>query len=61
MSCENCLYKFKIDNGSSFRLVPPEKPKIFNERGENVESGAGPYEEGGDLHLVCVVSGGECE
>jgi hypothetical protein len=39
--------------------VPPEKPKIFNERGENVESRAGPYEEGGDLHLVCLVTGGK--
>lgn len=41
------------------RAVPPEKPKIFNERGEHIESRAGPYEEGADLQLICVVMGGE--
>lgn len=38
--------------------VPPQPPKIFNDRGEHIESRAGPFEEGGDLHLICVVMGG---
>lgn len=38
--------------------VPPPPPKIFNDRGEHIESRAGPFEEGGDLHLICVVMGG---
>lgn len=38
--------------------MPPQPPKIFNDRGEHIQSRAGPYEEGGDLHLVCVVTGG---
>lgn len=38
--------------------VPPQAPKIFNDRGEHIQSRAGPYEEGGDLHLICVVMGG---
>lgn len=40
--------------------MPPQPPKIFNERGENIENRAGPYEEGVDLQLICVVMGGRC-
>lgn len=43
---------------SLFCTVPPQPPKIFNDRGEHIQSRAGPYEEGGDLHLICVVMGG---
>lgn len=39
--------------------VPPQQPKIFNERGENIETRAGPYEEGAELQLMCVVMGGK--
>lgn len=38
--------------------VPPESPRIFNEKREFVDSRAGPYEEGSELHLICVVTGG---
>lgn len=39
--------------------MPPQPPKIFNDRNEHIQSRAGPYEEGSDLHLLCVVIGGE--
>lgn len=39
-------------------LVPPLKPKIWNERREAVHSLAGPYEEGSDMILSCDVRGG---
>lgn len=38
--------------------VPPDVPKIHNEAGVVLPSHAGPYEEGGDLVLICVVTGG---
>lgn len=38
--------------------VPPQKPKILNERGEIIQSMAGPYDEGSDLVLLCEVRGG---
>lgn len=39
-------------------LVPPQKPKIINERGEMVQTLAGPYDEGSDMILLCEVRGG---
>lgn len=39
-------------------LVPPQKPKIMNERGEMIQSLAGPYDEGSDMVLLCEVRGG---
>lgn len=41
-----------------FVLVPPQKPKILNERGEMILSLAGPYDEGSDMVLLCEVRGG---
>lgn len=38
--------------------MPPQTPKILNERGEQIQSRVGPLEEGNDLVLVCVVMGG---
>uniref|UniRef100_A0A182VQU0 Uncharacterized protein n=1 Tax=Anopheles minimus TaxID=112268 RepID=A0A182VQU0_9DIPT len=38
-------------------VLPPEVPKIHNEAGVVLPSHAGPYEEGGDLVLICVVTG----
>ncbi|XP_011503617.1 PREDICTED: nephrin [Ceratosolen solmsi marchali] len=38
--------------------IPPNKPNIINEDGNNVGSKAGPYTEGGDMKLTCLVSGG---
>lgn len=38
--------------------VPPQKPKILNERGEMIQSLAGPYDEGTDIVLLCEVRGG---
>lgn len=37
---------------------PPSPPRIFNEKREFVNGRAGPYEEGTELHLICVVTGG---
>uniref|UniRef100_A0A182TEH9 Ig-like domain-containing protein n=1 Tax=Anopheles melas TaxID=34690 RepID=A0A182TEH9_9DIPT len=37
--------------------IPPDVPKIHNEAGVVLPSHAGPYEEGGDLLLICVVTG----
>ena len=62
-------YTNKTDNRFSFYIflfisiflyfaVPPQPPKIFNERKEHIQSRAGPYEEGSDLQLHCVVVGG---
>ncbi|XP_065167952.1 nephrin isoform X2 [Atheta coriaria] len=42
-------------------IVPPQKPKIFDEKGKEVETRAGPYEEGGDMKLSCIVTGGKPE
>lgn len=44
---------------SSPLIVPPAVPVIYNEQNEPIESRAGPYEEGGQLILTCVVMGGE--
>ncbi|XP_067208142.1 synaptogenesis protein syg-1 isoform X3 [Linepithema humile] len=42
-------------------IVPPQKPKIIDEHGAPVDKVAGPYEEGGDMALQCIVSGGHPE
>nr|XP_050852390.1 synaptogenesis protein syg-2-like isoform X2 [Vespula vulgaris] len=42
-------------------IVPPHKPNIIDERGKTVSTVAGPYEEGGDMKLTCLVSGGRPE
>ncbi|XP_031621517.1 synaptogenesis protein syg-2 [Contarinia nasturtii] len=39
-------------------VVPPQKPKIMNDRGEIIQSIAGPYDEGTDCILLCEVRGG---
>lgn len=43
-----------------FFSVPPQQPSIFNERRLRIDSRAGPYEEGGNLEVTCVVYGGKC-
>lgn len=49
-----------INNPALSRVpVPPQKPNIVDERGKEVQSVAGPYEEGAELKLTCIVSGGE--
>uniref|UniRef100_A0A6P7FGY0 Uncharacterized protein LOC114330060 n=1 Tax=Diabrotica virgifera virgifera TaxID=50390 RepID=A0A6P7FGY0_DIAVI len=40
-------------------VVPPQKPTIIDEKGKEVPSHAGPYEEGGDMKLTCIVTGGK--
>ncbi|XP_022914013.2 nephrin isoform X1 [Onthophagus taurus] len=42
-------------------IVPPEKPSIYDEKGNKVLSTAGPYDEGGDVKLTCIVTGGKPE
>ncbi|XP_049962106.1 synaptogenesis protein syg-2-like [Schistocerca serialis cubense] len=39
-------------------IVPPQRPKIYDERGVEVGPVAGPYQEGGQARLTCVVYGG---
>ncbi|KAF6216306.1 hypothetical protein GE061_000646 [Apolygus lucorum] len=41
--------------------VPPQKPTVFDDQGTEVISVAGPYQEGAELKLTCVVSGGRPE
>nr|XP_033337849.1 neural cell adhesion molecule 1-B-like isoform X2 [Megalopta genalis] len=42
-------------------IVPPQKPNIIDELGKTVLSVAGPYGEGGDMKLQCLVTGGRPE
>ncbi|CAK9807333.1 Protein turtle homolog A [Anthophora plagiata] len=42
-------------------IVPPHKPNIIDEHGKTVPTITGPYEEGGDMKLQCLVSGGRPE
>ncbi|XP_034941315.1 nephrin-like isoform X2 [Chelonus insularis] len=39
-------------------IIPPHKPNIIDEHGKTVSTIAGAYEEGGDMRLTCLVSGG---
>ncbi|XP_046401780.1 hemicentin-1 isoform X2 [Ischnura elegans] len=39
-------------------IVPPQKPNIIDDRGKEVVGVAGPYEEGAEMKLTCIVSGG---
>ena len=39
--------------------VPPKKPTIFNERGEEALGTVGPYMIGDAVSLKCIVVGGE--
>ncbi|XP_038121760.1 synaptogenesis protein syg-2 [Culex quinquefasciatus] len=39
-------------------VVPPEVPKIQDSTGFELPAHAGPYEEGGNLELTCIVTGG---
>ena len=43
---------------SSF-IVPPEKPKIYEERGQEVRLKLGPYKIGDTILLKCVANGGK--
>ncbi|XP_065369807.1 hemicentin-1-like [Calliphora vicina] len=58
-----CRVDFKLSQtrNSNVNLevvVPPQLPIILNERRDVIDSRAGPYEEGGSLEVICVVSGG---
>lgn len=39
--------------------VPPQEPQIFEQSGMNVRGEVGPYREGGNLELTCVVRDGK--
>ena len=39
-------------------LVPPEKPKIYDERAQEVRLKLGPYKIGDTVLLKCVANGG---
>lgn len=38
--------------------MPPQKPRIFDDRYQIIQSVAGPYDEGSNLTLYCEVRGG---
>lgn len=38
--------------------VPPNSPRIFNEKMIELNNVAGPYQEGDDMKLRCIVEGG---
>ncbi|XP_066142755.1 neural cell adhesion molecule 2-like isoform X1 [Euwallacea fornicatus] len=40
-------------------MVPPSPPTIYDEKGNEVKQLAGPYEEGQDVKLNCMVKGGK--
>ena len=42
-----------------FFLVPPDKPKIYEERGQEVRMKLGPYKIGDTILLKCVATGGK--
>ncbi|XP_020288748.1 synaptogenesis protein syg-1-like isoform X2 [Pseudomyrmex gracilis] len=61
-----CRVDFAISPTRNYRvhltvIEPPQKPNIIDEQGSPVGSVAGPYEEGGDMRLQCLVSGGRPE
>ena len=39
-------------------IVPPEKPKIYEERGQEVRLKLGPYRIGDTVSLKCSATGG---
>lgn len=54
-----CVVAWTCETNLTYmNAVPPQTPKILNERGEQIQSRVGPLEEGNDLVLVCVVMGG---
>ena len=56
---------FKLSSGINpplpfffFFSVPPDKPKIFDERGQEVRLKLGPYRIGDEVRLKCTAYGG---
>ena len=52
------IFHHQIDD-FLFVSVPPKKPTIFNERGEEALGTVGPYMIGGSVVLKCIAVGGE--
>ena len=42
-------------------IVPPERPRVYNERGEEVKVALGPYRVGERITVKCEVWGGELQ
>ncbi|XP_075221992.1 nephrin-like, partial [Lycorma delicatula] len=40
-------------------IVPPGQPSILNEKNQEVVEAAGPYQEGDEMRLTCLVHGGK--
>ena len=65
-TCRNfCQNSFKLTSGINpplpiffFFSVPPDKPKIFDERGQEVRLKLGPYRIGDEVRLKCTAYGG---
>ncbi|CAG9563426.1 unnamed protein product [Danaus chrysippus] len=59
-----CRVDFKVSPTRNYKYMLhvielPEKPKIFDEKDNEVIGTAGPYVEDSSLKLICVVSGGK--
>ncbi|XP_046659110.1 LOW QUALITY PROTEIN: nephrin-like [Homalodisca vitripennis] len=59
-----CRVDFRKSPTRNFKVklvvtVPPNKPYIIDDRGKEIQELAGPYEEGSEMNLRCIVSGGQ--
>uniref|UniRef100_A0A0A9XSS5 Kin of IRRE-like protein 3 n=3 Tax=Lygus hesperus TaxID=30085 RepID=A0A0A9XSS5_LYGHE len=59
-----CRVDFKTSPTRNYKvkltvIVPPQKPTIFDDRGKEVSAKTEPYEEGSELKLTCIVTGGK--
>ena len=39
--------------------MPPQSPTVIDDKGKEIQGVAGPYEEGDEMKLVCIVTGGK--
>lgn len=58
--CEahSCEHDNILTNWFCVLPVPPQKPRIFDDRYQIIQAMAGPYDEGSNLTLYCEVRGG---
>ena len=60
--CQIMIVKIRVCQGLTMcphcLAVPPEKPRIFSDRGKEVRLKLGPYQIGEDVRLRCEAVGG---